>query len=75
MRRGGPAAPSPVLPGGLKAHRFLFNLGKDSAAGSSSGDRFTSELVTMIHGKMVLVTCSGDQSLFYVIAGSLRESK
>lgn len=65
-----------VLPDGLQAHYFLFNLGPDNAsAGGGTGDRMSSELVTIINGKMVLVSGLGDQSLFNVIAASLRGIK
>jgi hypothetical protein len=61
-----------VLANGLKAHRFLYNLGPE-VMGSNGPDRLTSELVTMIHGREVLVVGMGDLSLFNVVAASLRE--
>jgi hypothetical protein len=61
-----------TLTGGLPAHRFLFNLGKDPVNDPNAPDRMASELVTMINGQMILVSGMGDQSLFDVIAGSLR---
>lgn len=64
-----------VLRGGLPAHHFLYNLGKDPTAGANSPDNMSSELVTMINGQMVMVSGVGDQSLFNIVAGSLRELK
>ncbi len=63
-----------TLRDGTQAHRFLYNLGKEGP-GDSGPDRMSSELVTVIHGRMILVVGMGDQSLFNVIAASLRELK
>lgn len=64
-----------VLRGGLKAHRLLYNLGKDLTAGSDSSDRLSSEMITIVNGHMILVSGFGDQSLFDVIASTLLEIK
>ena len=61
-----------LLEGGLPAHRFLIDIGP-AVNGGPGPDRVMSELVTMIKGQMVLVDGQGDQSLFNVIAASLRE--
>lgn len=60
-----------TLRSGLKARRFLINLGN---TGEGTRDQLVSELVTIIRGKMVLVTGMGDLSLFNGIAVSLRET-
>jgi hypothetical protein len=60
------------LANGLKAHRFLYNIGPE-VLGSSGPDRMVSEVVTMINGRMVLVVGMGDLSLFNVVVASLRE--
>lgn len=64
-----------VLRDGTVAHRFLYNLGKDPLGGYGDRDKLTSELVTIINGKMVLVSGMGDLSLFNVVAASLRQVK
>lgn len=61
-----------TLPGGLPAHRFLLNTGPE-VLNVPGPDRMVSVLVTMIQGRMVLVTGQGDMSLFNGIASSLRE--
>lgn len=61
-----------TLRGGLKAHRFLYNLGNN---GAGTRDQLISELVTMVNGKMVLVSGRGDMSLFNIFAASLRETE
>lgn len=53
------------LAGGLPAHRLMLTVGP--------GQRVT-EVITMIHGHMVLVSGQGDQALFNAIAASLRET-
>ena len=59
-----------VLSGGLKAHRFLYDLGSPAP---NTRDTLASELVTMIKGRMVLVNGYGDQSMFHIIAATIRE--
>lgn len=62
-----------VLRDGTKAHRFLYNLGKDPLGGYGDRDKISSQLVTIINGNMVLVNGMGDLSLFNVVAASLRQ--
>ena len=62
-----------VLREGLLAHRFLYNLGKDPIGGYGDRDKMSTELVTIINGKMVLVSGMGDLSLFSAIVSSLRQ--
>ncbi len=61
-----------TLRSGLQAHRFLLNLGN---SGEGTRDQLVSELVTVLNGKMVLLTGRGDLGLFNVIAVSLRETR
>ena len=61
-----------VLPGGLPAHRFVYNLGP-AITGGPGPDRFGEEVVTMVKGQMVLVYGQGDLALAEAIAATLRE--
>ncbi len=61
-----------TLRSGLKAHRFLLNLGNN---GEGTRDQLVSDLVTVLNGKMVLLTGRGDLGLFNMIAVSLRETR
>ncbi len=62
-----------TLSGGLKAHRFVYNLGKDPIAGYGDRDKLNIELVTVINDHMVMVHGMGDLSLFDTVFTSLRE--
>jgi hypothetical protein len=62
------------LGSGLQAHRFLFDLGP-TGGGTPGPDRMSSELVTLIGSRVVLVDGQGDQALFNLIAASLREER
>jgi hypothetical protein len=61
-----------VLQNGLKAHRFLFNR---ASTVPGTPDEMSSLLVTVINGHVVLVSGAGDQSLFNIVAASIRELK
>jgi hypothetical protein len=62
-----------ILPGALAAHHFLLDQAP-STTGTPGPDRRYSELVTIIKGRMILVSGQGDQSLFESIAASLHET-